>query len=110
MYSEQKTSPFGSNLEKFGSNRPRQLKNKGRGFFPSSLKSSNEPKLSLVVVKWTQMPMIASKWEPAVYLAMQSYPQQEYYHQVVLKACQSNVKSYSVFNDPSTGILSPQIK
>jgi hypothetical protein len=41
---------------------------------------------------------------------MQSYPQQEYYRKVVLKACQSNVKSYSVFSDGEAGILHAQGK
>lgn len=45
--------------------------------FPSNNKNSNEHKLSLVVIKWNQMPMIPTKWEASVFLKLQSYPQQE---------------------------------
>lgn len=52
--------------------------------------------------------MIGAKWQPSVYLKLQSYPQQDEYRKVVLKAYSSKIKSYSIFSYPEAGLLKPQ--
>lgn len=48
--------------------------------------------------------MIGASWSP-VYLKLQSYPQQEEYRKVVLKAYASKMQSYSIFCREDAGLV-----
>ena len=81
------------------------MKNRFGGLGNFKKKNDNSPKISIIVVKWSEMPIILGEWDPSFYLKLQSYPQNELYKKLITKALEAEVISYSIFYQKDAGLV-----